>query len=384
MLQTKAFSESPLTAAVFRAVERLRALHDADRAVIDLIALGPGVIPALRDFLCRREPSGLFQPRCNAVSVLSTLRADEVLLDFLRRAPAVEIADPVERTGEDAVINAAARALGHRRDDACFAILMTIAAQRPLAGVIEALGNMGRNAAIPRLVAGLSDDFTRHVASAALLKLGTAARPMLIETALRPVPSAAGETATSRRTRWSAIGLLSEIGLTIEQWSLLKPLTDASDVRLAALACRLALATNQPLPDREAAVRGLIRLLRSSDWLLSLQIEGWLAESGDLAIRIINRAVDAGDGLIQNETVRRSLLRVIAGSAAKNLASSSALECRDTSSSRPAGPATNCPRHRKRAGIAHAFSAPRPPFKYRLYRGERAAPVDGGKKPAYR
>jgi hypothetical protein len=97
-------------AAAARLIDRLRALREADRAVLDLSALGPVAIPALRHFLFRREPSGLYQPRCDAVAALAALRADEVLLDFLEAAPEVEIADPVERTGEDAVINAAARA----------------------------------------------------------------------------------------------------------------------------------------------------------------------------------------------------------------------------------------------------------------------------------
>lgn len=300
-------------------IERLKALRDADRAVIDLVALGAPAVTSLRRLLFQREPSGIYAPRCNAVAALAALRAEDALLEFLEHAPAVEIPDPIERTGEDAVINAAARALRHRRDDACFAALMRLAAARPLAGVIEALGEMGRDIAIPRLVEGLSSDFTRGVAAAALSKFGPKSRPILLGIALNPRPSEAFETTTSLRTRWSALGVLGTIGVTLEEWSLLNPLMDARNDRVAALTCRLALATQQPLLDREAAIGRLIRLLKSADWLLAMQIEGWLAETYDLTLQIINRAVDRGDETVRNETVRNSLLRVIGSGTAKSL-----------------------------------------------------------------
>jgi HEAT repeat protein len=324
--------------AVAEAITRLSALREGDRAVLDLIALGRVAIPELRDFLFRREPSGLFEPRCNAVSALASLRAEDVLLDFLEHAPAVHIADPIERTGEDAVINAAARALRHRRDDACFAALMDIAKQGPMAGVIEALGDMGRDLAIPRLIEGLSSDFTRGVAGAALSKFSSKSRLMLIAVALNPRPAEESETTTSRRMRWSALGVLADIGLTPEEWSLLKLLMDARDVRVAALTCRLALFTRQPLLDQEEAFGRLIRLLRSADWLLTMQIEGWLAENYDLTLRIINRAVDRGDNTVRDETVRNSLLRVIGSAAARGLSIGLSEQPETVRSS-----ATNCP-----------------------------------------
>jgi len=317
--QMNGFAAQVQPTGVAEAIARLAALREGSQAVLDLIALGRLAIPQLREFLFRREPSGLFEPRCNAVSALASLRAEDVLLDFLEQAPAADIADPIERTGEDAVINAAARALRHRRDDACFTALMKIAQQRPMAGVIEALGDMGRDLAIPRLIEGLSSDFTRGVAGAALSKFSSKSRPMLIAVALTPRPSEELETPTSLRMRWSALGVLADIGLTLEEWSLLQPLMDAHDVRVAALTCRLALVTRQPLLDQEEALGRLIRLFKSADWLLTMQIEGWLAENYDLTLRMINRAVDRGDNTVRDETVRSSLLRVIGSAAARGL-----------------------------------------------------------------
>ena len=303
-----------------RLIARLQGLRDADRAVLELIAIGAAAIAPLRDFLFRREASGLYQPRCNAVAALAGLRAEEVLLDFLRAAPEVEIVDPVERTGEDAVINAAARALKHRRDDAAFEALMRIAEKRRLAGVVEALGEMGRQAAMPRLIEGLSSDFTRFVAEAAIRKTGSAARAPLIAIALKPIPCAEFETASSRRLRRSALGLLCDIGVSAAAWSLLRPLMEAADERLAALACKLALATKRNLPDRQRAVCRLIGLLPSADWLLTVEIEGWLAEHYDETRPVIDRALNRADQSLPNDKVRHSLRRVTAIVAKANSA----------------------------------------------------------------
>jgi len=371
MPPTTADFEQPSEAKIARAIAQLLALRDADRAVIELIALGPRVIPPLREFLLQHRPSGIYQPARDAVFVLASLHADDALMEYLAQAVETDIADPADRTGEDAIVNAAARALRHRRDDACFALLMTFAGQRPLGGVIEALGEMGREAAIPRLIEGLASDFTRHVASAALTKFGARARPALLETALTPKPSAESESATSHATRQSAVGVLSEIGVTLQEWSRLRPLAEASDTRLAALTWRLALVTAQPLLDRETAIRGLIRLLKSSDWLLTMQIEGWLAQHHELAIRIISQAVDRGDSTVNDETVRRSLLRVIASVATTELSASPSADLAQPPS-RPRGKeapdgthvmgqrdATNCPSKGKNVNNTHAFPGPR-------------------------
>jgi hypothetical protein len=302
-------------------IERLRGLRDGDRAVPALVALGPSAIAPLRRFLFERERSGIYEPRCNAVAALAWLKADDVLLDFLNDAAAVQINDPIERTGEDAVINAAARAIRHRRDDASFAVLRRIARQRPMAGVIEALGDRGRDEAIPWLVEGLSSDFARKAAESALRKFGITARPNLIAAALNAQPAPATESETSLRTRRSALGLLGDIGVTLDEWSRLKPLMEARDSRLATLACHLALVTGQSALDREAAVGRLIELLRSNNWFLAVYIEDWLAENHDDTARVVNRAIDRGDPLVRDMRVRASLLRVVSGHTAERLSS---------------------------------------------------------------
>ncbi|HEX3984266.1 MAG TPA: hypothetical protein VHX12_11270, partial [Acidisoma sp.] len=163
-----------------------------------------------------------------------------------------------------------------------------------------------------RLVEGLSGDFTRRAAEAALPRFGAAARPLLIRVAVTPLPCAEYETASSRATRRSAVGVLREIGVNRKEWSELRPLMDAGDPRLAALACVLALATRQMLPDREGAIWRLVRLLRSADWLLAIEIEGWLTENYDIASRVLADAAERSEAILQTEKVHQSLQRVAA------------------------------------------------------------------------
>jgi HEAT repeat protein len=302
-----------------RLIARLQTLLNADRAILELTALGPTAVPPLRRFLFRREPSGLYEPRVHAVAALAALRAEDVLLDFLWSAPDVDIVDPIERTGEDAVVNATARALAQRRDNEAFAALIRIAEWRCLAGVVEALGEMRRKKAIPYLIKGLTSDFTRRAAETALRKFGAAARPALIGVALNAEPSLEFETVSSLRTRRSAVTVLRDIGVTLEQWSVLQPLMWSTDEWLSALACNLALAPGQPTLDKEDAVRRLFHLLRSSDWLLTVEIESWLAENYEVTRRVIPEAIERGDPIMQHDRVRHSLLRVTARIAGANL-----------------------------------------------------------------
>jgi hypothetical protein len=66
------------------AIDKLRSLHDGDRGVIEIAACGRRAIPALRALLFEREPSGLYQPRCQAVKALAALEAYDVLIEYLK------------------------------------------------------------------------------------------------------------------------------------------------------------------------------------------------------------------------------------------------------------------------------------------------------------
>jgi HEAT repeat protein len=137
----------PVVLEVQRALDRLKSLHDGDLGVLEITAFGRRAIPALRALLLEGESSGIYHPRCRAVDALAALRAYDVLIEFLS-APR-DVADPVNRTGEEAVMSSAARALTGVDDERVFPLLLDLAKRQPLAGVIDALGSFRRPEAIP-------------------------------------------------------------------------------------------------------------------------------------------------------------------------------------------------------------------------------------------
>lgn len=187
-------------------IAKLRSLHDGDLGVVETIACGPMAVPQLRAMLFEREPSGLFETRCRVVQVLAALRAHDVLVDFLKSER--KSADPVERLGDDAVINAAARAVAMRRTEDVFLLLLTLAKDRLLPGVVAGLGSFRRHEAIPYLIAALAEDECRPLAEAALKALGSAAYPALLQAAFETETAPGHESPSRLRQRRSISALL--------------------------------------------------------------------------------------------------------------------------------------------------------------------------------
>jgi hypothetical protein len=299
-------------AALEHALERIISLQDGDRGVLDVVACGPGAIPALRTLLFRREPSGLYQPRCRVVEALAALGARDVLRDFVNADR--DIADPVELAGEEAVLNAAVRALRGEDDEAFFQRLLTLACTRRLTGPIELLGAFRRPEALACLIAALADDLARSAAEDAIRQYGRAAGPALLAAATERVMQDRAETESSRRRRRAALGLLSEIGgaagLSRQQrdvWSL------DDDPWFMLAGCRLALAYGASM-ERCAAIRRLLDMLPAVDWRIRRDIEDCLIEHGDDArplIRAVAPAVapDEADFSRQAEA-QRCLIRL--------------------------------------------------------------------------
>jgi hypothetical protein len=95
--------------SIEEALAKLCSFPDGDLGISEVIACGQIAVPALRGILFEREKSGLYQTRCRAVEALAALGATDVLVDYLQMERLIP--DPVERLGEDAVINAVARSL---------------------------------------------------------------------------------------------------------------------------------------------------------------------------------------------------------------------------------------------------------------------------------
>jgi hypothetical protein len=282
------------------AIDKLKSLHDGDRGVIEIAACGRRAVPALRALLLEREPSGLYQPRCKAVKSLAALEAYDVLIEYLNAPRA--IADPIERVGEDAVINAAARALAGLHEARIFELLMSLAETRLLPGVIGALGRFGKVEAIPYLVEALAEDESRPAAEAALRNFASSARQALLVAATQRSPPVGRESESSLRRRRSALQLLTEIGIQPETWPVLRNLALDQDAKIAVLACKICLVGALD-PEKDAAIRRLIDLLPSVDFALTDEIEQCLPF--DNVKKVVAAAIQAGDPAPNDDPPRR-------------------------------------------------------------------------------
>lgn len=260
-------------AAIERAIEKLKSFPDGDIAVIDVIACGRDAIPALRALLLKRERSGLHQVRARVVDVLAKLGASDELIEYLERQD--NVADPVERLGEDVVISAAARALAFRTDQRVFNVLMHLAERPCLAGVIYALGASRREEAVPFLINALSEDASRLTAEAALKKFGSKARNALMKVAAAGANAGERPSESQLRQRRSAIKLLAEMGISRSTWQNLRPLIDDGDTRIAVLACEICFVAGSASDKRDAVFR-LIDLYPDADLPLRDEIERYL------------------------------------------------------------------------------------------------------------
>lgn len=256
------------------ALARLRSLHDGDMGVVDTIACGRGAIPELEEILFSREPSGIYETRRHAVEALAGLHALDTLRHFL--AIHRNIQDPIERTGEDAVMNAAARALGQSPDIQDLPLLFLLVEERPLAGVIETLGKFRQPGALPYFIDALGDDFLRPSAEGAVLTLGQRAVRPLIHAALDRSPLTGRESSSSITRRRSVLRLLGKLDLRGDD---LPPaffrLIDDEDGWISFLATDLCLPHLTKAQTEHAAKTFLLHL-KTADDLLGHEIEDFL------------------------------------------------------------------------------------------------------------
>lgn len=221
------------------AIEHLRSLHDGESGFTEVVSLGPDAVPSLRALLFEREPSGLPHARVRAAEALAALRAFDVLAEFLLfRRP---ISDPVERLGEETVMSAAGRLVARLRQDWVYRLLVDLATQRPLRGVLTGLGSFFRKESIPIFINALIEDEVRLTAEAMLRGFGKAARRALLVAALDQGENPRSESESHLRKRRSALALLLEAGLPRGYWPRIRSLIDDRDHQIALLACRACL-----------------------------------------------------------------------------------------------------------------------------------------------
>lgn len=271
-------SDPPLSHDVAKAIEHLKSLYDGDRGFTEVLRVGHHAVPELRSILLQREPSGLYQTRCLAADALAALKAYDVLAELLRLERKIE--DPVERLGEDAVINAAARGIARSHADWAFDLLLNLAKRRVLSGVVAGLGSFKRQEAVPHLIKALEEDDVRMTAEAALKEIGAVARIPLLEAALARDFEGRLESETGRRKRRSVLSILIDIGISRKEWPSLRKLMCDNDTQIAFLACRLGLRAAEKA-ERSYAISRLAELRGSAHWLERLEIDRYLHEFAD-------------------------------------------------------------------------------------------------------
>jgi hypothetical protein len=264
-------------AEIEHAIERLKSHREGDEGLQEVVALGPVTIPALKKYVFARNPSGLYEARRRAVIALQILHADETLIEFLQIQRHID--DPIERTGEEAIINAAARGLMRSKRPEVFPLLQTIATRQPsLAGVIEALGSFESIEALPQFLDALLEDFSRNEAENAIRRLGPVATDALMDLLEYPKPTAENESPSSLRRRRSALRLLTELAKDPQIVTSIAPFMNNKDDAISVYASELVFALS---PAREQALDRLLELLPVVDDNLSSEISRCLGGAPD-------------------------------------------------------------------------------------------------------
>lgn len=301
-------SAEPTQPEIDRLVESLNSLHDGELAVDALIGCGERAIAPLRNFLMTGRPSVVHQPRQRAVRALAELGAREVLVEYLTKPKSIR--DAAVRMGEEAVENAAARALGAWKTDEVYWALLAVARSRMLSGVIEALGSFKRPEAIPYLINALGDDISRRDAERGLRAMGEIARTALVEAARTPDPSRPRESPSSLARRRSALRILAALAPKQGLWPKLQALLGDEDHEVAVSVASLALKIGAP-DDQQFAVQRLIELLPAVNWLLQSEIESSLLEHFQIAQAAVRREIQHRLQLAKPQQAKDVTLRTL-------------------------------------------------------------------------
>jgi hypothetical protein len=259
---------------ILRLIACLQSLIEGQSAIDALAACGPRAILPLREFLLYGRVTSVPQPRMWAVEALALLGARDVLIEYLQ-APGRAV-DAQLQFAEDAVRNTAGRGLRAWRDNQTFEILLDLCRRRNLPGIVETLAGFERAEAIPCLDRALEDDMCRKAAEDGFRKLGAMARNALLLSAVTPLPSIEEEIPSSLCRRRTVLGLLTEIGVELQNWVELRPLLAERDPELLARLARIA-SSAADTRDRALAAASLVTVLPRLPWFVWKQAEEALA-----------------------------------------------------------------------------------------------------------
>lgn len=244
--------------------------------VVEIVQCGASAIPFLADTLIQGKRRSISQPRCALVDALTLLDANDVLLEYLKSSRPDD--DPEIRFAEDMVISAAGRAIKLDFSAEAYCVLLNLANERSLPGVLEALALYRREESIPCFVRALESDLSREEGIAALEQFGQAATLYLLDAALRIEPGPPDhESTSSLHRRRACLQLLEQLPLRFEEVHRVFPVLFESDAQVVMSAARLTL--QDPTHTRVAAALDRVKLLRLHiDWVLEDETEVLLAQ----------------------------------------------------------------------------------------------------------
>ncbi len=289
-------------------VRDLESLRGGSTAAAALVGCGQRAIGPLREFLLEGAPNSIFQPRQLAVETLAELGGKDVLIEYLLQSR--KVSDPVIRFGEDAVLSTAARELSRWNTEEAFEALQKLSQERLLPGVVESLGNFGRESSVPYFLWALGDGVCREAAEEALRKIGESARRYLLLAARSTNAPEGNEISSSLQRRRTALKLLGDLPPQPSDWEKLRPLLNNKDAEVVVRAARIAL-TICPRDERERAIKGLIEVLPAAHSFVRAEAKTCLTENYGVARSFVEMEVNRRQKASPKEQATDDVLRLL-------------------------------------------------------------------------
>lgn len=273
-------------------VSALDSLLDGDSAAEKLIATGQVAVPYLERFLMEGKARTVAMPRCRAVRVLGELGSWSALISYFRRYQRPE--DAVVLFAEDAVRSAAARELARWKSDEVYKVLLDAAQERATSGLILALGEFRKPESVPLLFTVLDDDLCREEAKVALRKEPEVAREYAI-LSLRGATNTEVHGVSALRRRRATLQLLSEFGMTAEEWADLRVFLQDRDADVVIAAATIGFRAG-PEDDYAQIIEALFRISVRLNWAQEDNVTRLLDYHHELAREVARRIVEERRG----------------------------------------------------------------------------------------
>jgi hypothetical protein len=155
----------------------------------------------------------------------------------------------------------------------------------------------------------LEDDVCRRSAEEGIRAIAASEKPVLLQAAHKISPGE-DETPSERQRRRSIVRILSELELTVDEWSRLKPLLHDKDKEIAVLTAEMGVDWG-PSEERIAAAEFLIRCLEWAHWFLQIRIQDCLTRNYPAVHELIEKQIDLRRLISRKEPLVDTILRIL-------------------------------------------------------------------------